>query len=68
MVVFSIHKTDYLRIFKCPVCGELFRNNPFMVGMLCCVMHSPGSCCHYSDIKVTNGQLTSIKELFNIDE
>ncbi len=38
--------------FRCPKCNRLFKINPSMVNVRCCVNHLPGSCCHYSDILI----------------
>jgi len=54
---------EEIRIFKCPICGDLFRNNPQMTNVSCLVNHPPGSCCHYSDIPITANLLKSMMAL-----
>lgn len=56
------HNTEELCIFRCPICKGLFRNNPKKANANCCVLHPPGSCCHYSDIPVTEDQLKGVLE------
>lgn len=36
-------------IYWCPNCEAWFRTGT----MSCCVMHSPGDCCHMGEIEVT---------------
>jgi len=49
-----------LCIFRCPMCDGLYRRNPKMENVSCCVLHPPGSCCHYSDIPVSEESLGEI--------
>lgn len=39
---------------KCPGCGKWYVRNPAMEGVSCCLYHSPGSCCHFSETEVQN--------------
>ena len=35
-------------IVTCPICKKTFR----LGNVNCCVLHAPGTCCHYGDIEV----------------
>ena len=37
---------------KCPGCAKWYVPNPARANVSCCVMHYPGSCCHYSETEV----------------
>ena len=37
---------------KCPGCEKWFVLNPAMANVSCCVLHGPGSCCHFSETEV----------------
>ena len=43
-----------LRVFRCPACGGVYR--VAREGVRCTAIHSPGSCCHYGDAKLTEEQ------------
>jgi len=38
--------------FLCQGCGKWFVPTPGMENVSCCVMHGPGSCCHYSETEI----------------
>lgn len=37
-----------LSIIYCPLCKNHYRQN--LTSTSCCVLHAPGTCCHYGDI------------------
>ena len=38
--------------YTCQGCGRRFRKT----GLSCCVLHPPGTCCHYGEISLPSGQ------------
>ena len=64
MAVFPNYERGVLDIYECPICGGIYRRG--RGDMSCCVLHGPGSCCHYSDIKVTQVELDKVRKIFEI--
>ena len=52
MVYFPKVKEAPARPTKCPGCERWYVPNPKKAHESCCVMHFPGSCCHFSDTEV----------------
>jgi len=67
MVIFPQFERNELSIFECPICGGLYRNNPARAGLSCAVNHGPGSCCHYSDIEVTEKELKAVRKVLGMN-
>ena len=44
--------TEQEQEYTCPNCGGRFRPT----GLSCCVLHAPGTCCHYGDIDCSTGK------------
>lgn len=36
--------------YKCPACGQWFWSGDATFS--CCVLHEPGSCCHFGETKI----------------
>lgn len=52
MTYFPPKDTTPPRPTKCPGCGKWHIPTPSMEMVSCCVLHPPGSCCHYSETEV----------------
>jgi hypothetical protein len=49
---------------KCRACHRWFVPKPGWEMVSCCVMHPPGSCCHYSETEVPEPPRRSVAEGF----
>ena len=58
---------NILNIYQCDICGKYFlvqgENNT-----RCCVIHSPGSCCHYNEKELTIAQINRIENIVEVEE
>lgn len=61
MTIKQFTEETIIKIFKCSVCGNCYYENPAKMNLSCCVIHSPGSCCHYSDLAISEGNIKQIK-------
>lgn len=52
MTYFPPVKQERIQPSRCPGCGDWYVPTPGMENVSCCVMHPPGSCCHYSETRV----------------
>ena len=62
-MIFPESNPNIITIFRCPQCGQTYVQGSST--MSCCVAHSPGSCCHYTDQCLSQEKLTRIKEVLN---
>jgi len=63
MAVISLTEETVLYIYKCPVCGGYFSAQTGSVKIRCAVLHSPGSCCHYAERRLTLEQVQRVTEI-----
>ena len=56
-------KEKSLRIYTCPVCKGTYVETGMAVS--CCVLHSPGSCCHYGEAVVSAAQMVTIQHILD---
>lgn len=64
MAIIPAYDEDKLRIYQCGVCHGLYMAQTAVNGFLisCAVTHPPGSCCHYQETLITNGQYDALIE------
>lgn len=51
-----------IEIYRCGVCRHFFRRGARM-HVSCCVMHEPGTCCHYGDVILDEAQVLRIGKI-----
>ncbi len=52
---------DEINIYRCPICKNYYRSQTGSVQMQCCVLHAPGTCCHFGETLITGKKLKTIK-------
>lgn len=63
MPIFPHKERIILKIYRCPVCKGAYRAVGSERSTTCCVMHEPGTCCHYGEDPVTNEQIHKLEEV-----
>lgn len=63
MVVIPPKDEILVKIFRCPICGGIYQAQTGRIQMKCSVLHSPGSCCHCHEKKVTGLQLSQVQAI-----
>ncbi len=63
MSIFPQCEETIIEIFECPICTNIYiRGNS---NVICCVMHAPGTCCHYTDKKIDKDKLNKIQDVID---
>ena len=48
-------------VFRCGICGKTFvRGSP---NVSCCVLHAPGTCCHYTDRAISPDTVKKLNDV-----
>lgn len=68
MTIFSVRETTLLLIYKCPICGLIFRRQTGDVIVRCAVNHAPGTCCHYGETQINESKIIEILEVIERKE
>jgi hypothetical protein len=51
------------RLYKCAKCGNTYRSTTGSRTTSCCVIHPPGSCCHYmEELVIPESELQTVTE------
>ena len=59
-MIIPLREKDIVRLFRCPVCGLIWRDQPGDTRMSCLVTHSPGTCCHYGEHEISVDMLAAV--------
>ncbi len=62
MAIMRMREETILRVYRCPVCNDVFDAQVGTELISCAVNHAPGSCCHYAENVVTDSQLLKLRE------
>ena len=60
-MIFPEREEVLFEIFRCPICNDVYRRGHSNVS--CCVLHPPGSCCHYADACISDEQLAQLEAI-----
>ena len=60
MAIIPEREETLIRVFRCPVCKEVYQAQTGPIQLSCSVRHAPGTCCHYMESTVTAGKLKAV--------
>lgn len=64
-MIFTARERVIMHLVHCPNCGGYFSEQTGQSRVSCCVMHSPGDCCHYGDRQLTSEEVAEILEVLD---
>lgn len=65
MIIQQTNKVN-LKIYTCPICLRIYREQTDGPRISCLVLHEPGDCCHYGEQEIKPETLVSILGLLNV--
>lgn len=62
-MIVQLRNKELVRIYKCPICGGIFQSQMGDTMVSCCVLHPPGTCCHFAERAIASDVLDKILAL-----